>query len=440
MWVVMRYKEKWLNNLVLLSESDISKIKFRMNNGNFTRNRKMPFKNVVYYNLNKKGLTSKMEIVEFNEIINCADISSPAVLKQREKLNADIYKEMQYINLKDFYNDYKDEVKLFKGYILTATDGSDFEIPNTNKTRVNYNSTKNNSSVARAHVSNSFDVLNHFVLSTIIGPENADEKEMDIQNLNEIKNMNLPYPIIRVKDRGYVSLKDIYYSKINNDKFVVRLKKSDFRKQVADMKTNDEIITIPYQYDRVRYYKDKDFEFYNLLEESKMDIKVRCIKIILSNGETEILITNLSKEEVSTEDMKELYNLRWQIELNYHVLKESLKIELITSSKENLIKQDIYSQMVAFNLLQAFINDEQESIDQKKYKHEMKININMAVGFYKKFLLYIMIEEDKNKKHQLLETLGSSIKSYLVPIRKDRQYPRKKDKKNKYSINKRKSF
>ena len=434
----MRYKEKWLNNLVLLSESDISKIKFRMNNGNFTRNRKMPFKNVVYYNLNKKGLTSKMEIVEFNEIINCADISSPAVLKQREKLNADIYKEMQYINLKDFYNDYKDEVKLFKGYILTATDGSDFEIPNTNKTRVNYNSTKNNSSVARAHVSNSFDVLNHFVLSTIIGPENADEKEMDIQNLNEIKNMNLPYPIIRVKDRGYVSLKDIYYSKINNDKFVVRLKKSDFRKQVADMKTNDEIITIPYQYDRD--YKDKDFEFYNLLEESKMDIKVRCIKIILSNGETEILITNLSKEEVSTEDMKELYNLRWQIELNYHVLKESLKIELITSSKENLIKQDIYSQMVAFNLLQAFINDEQESIDQKKYKHEMKININMAVGFYKKFLLYIMIEEDKNKKHQLLETLGSSIKSYLVPIRRGRKYPRKKDKKNKYSINKRKSF
>ena len=310
----MKYKEKWINNIKGLSKSDISKIKFRMNNGDFTRNRKMPFKNVVYYNLNKKGLTSKMEIVEFNEIINCADISSPAVLKQREKLNADIYKEMQNINLKDFYNDYKDEVKLFKGYILTATDGSDFEIPNTNTTRVSYNSTKSNSSVARAHVSNSFDVLNHFVLSTVIGKENADEKEMDVQNLNEIKNMKLPYPIIRVKDRGYTSLKDIYYSNINNDKFVVRLKKSDFRKQITNMKSNDEIITIPYQYDRVRYYKDKDPEFYNLLEESKMDIKVRCIKIILSNEETEILITNLSKEEVSTEEMKELYNLRWQIE------------------------------------------------------------------------------------------------------------------------------
>jgi len=82
----MKYKEKWLDNIKFLSESDNSKIEFRINDGDFTRNRKMPLKNVVYYNLNKRGLTSKMEIVEFNEIINCADISSPAVLKQREKL------------------------------------------------------------------------------------------------------------------------------------------------------------------------------------------------------------------------------------------------------------------------------------------------------------------------------------------------------------------
>ena len=85
---------------------------------------------------------------------------------------------------------------------------------------------------------------------------------MDRKNLKEIKDMNLPYPIIRVKDRGYVSLKDIYYSNIENDKFVVRLKKSDFKKQVQEMKSDDEIITIPYQYDRARYYKDKDEKFY----------------------------------------------------------------------------------------------------------------------------------------------------------------------------------
>lgn len=436
----MRYKNRWMKNIKSLTEEISSILKYRTKNTYFTRNRKMCFKDVVYYNLNKKGLSSKMEIVEFNEIVKKADISSPAVLKQRKKLDARIYKDMNVKNLQDFYNDYKEDVKLFKGYILAATDGSDFEIPNTVATRQNYNSTKNNTSVARAHISNTFDVLNHYVLSTVIGSENADEKEMDRKNLKEIKDMNLPYPIIRVKDRGYVSLKDIYYSNIENDKFVVRLKKSDFKKQVQEMKSDDEIITIPYQYDRARYYKDKDEKFYNLLEETKMEIKVRCVKIKLKTSETEIVITNLSKEEVTTEEMNELYHLRWQIEINYHILKESLKIETITSSKDNLIKQDIYSQMLAFNLLQAFINDAEENIEQEKYKYKMKINTNMAVGFFKKFFLYILIEKDKEKQEILFDKLSDSIECYIVPIREGRNYPRDKNKKNKYPINKRKSF
>ena len=35
------------------------------------------------------------------------------------------------------------------------------------------------------------------------------------------------------------------------------------------MKTNDEIITIPYQYDRIRYYKTECPNFYKIMEETK---------------------------------------------------------------------------------------------------------------------------------------------------------------------------
>lgn len=206
------------------------------------------------------------------------------------------------------------------------------------------------------------------------------------------------------------------------------------------MKSNDEIIEIPYQYDRVRNYKDKDPEFYNLMFNDKKTIKARIIKIKLSTGEEEILITNLTKEEVNTDEMKELYNLRWQIEINYHALKESLKIEAITSSIDNLIKQDIYSQMLVFNILQAFINDSEDNIKELKYKHEMKINFNMAIGFFKKFFILIMIEEDERKKSRLMDTLSERIEKYLEPVRKGRSYTRNKNKKNKHSMNKRKSF
>mgnify|MGYP003310439520 FL=1 len=261
-----------------------------------------------------------MEIIEFEEIVNMADISSVAILKQREKLNANIYNAIRNKNLETFYNDYKDEVKLFNGYLLVAVDGSDFEIPNTLANRINYDSTKNNTSVPRALVSNYFDVLNHYVLSTVIDKETASEKDLDSLNFNEIKKINIPFPIIRIKDRGYVSLKDFYYSNLNADKFVVRLKKQDYKKEISFMETNDEIVELKYDHRRMYPYKETDLDFYNEICIDKKSIYIRVVKIELSSGEIEYIATNLRKEEVSTEQMKELYNLRWQIELNYHLL------------------------------------------------------------------------------------------------------------------------
>ena len=70
----------------------------------------------------------------------------------------------------------------------------------------------------------------------------------------------------------------------------------------------------------------------------------------------------------------------------------------------------------------------------------MKVNMNMAVGFVKKALMKIVLEEDINKQNRMFELLEQKIEKYLIPIKKDRHYPRNKNKKNKYSINKRKSF
>ena len=50
------------------------------------------------------------------------------------------------------------------------------------------------------------------------------------ENYDNIIKMELPYPIIRTMDRGYSSIADMFYSNKNDDKYVVRLKKSDFKK------------------------------------------------------------------------------------------------------------------------------------------------------------------------------------------------------------------
>ena len=434
------YKKYCIDEIKNTIRSDKARIKYRNNEKSFIRDRKMNFEKVVLYGINKKGLTSKMEIEEFTELINMTDISAPAVLKQRLKLNSEIYLDMMRENLKGFYTEFKSEVKLFHGYILVAIDGSDFEIPNSKKTREKFNELHSNESVARATISNMYDTLNHYIMDTIIDKYDASERKMARQNLNNIKELNLPYPIIRTMDRGYTSLPDMYYSIKNNDKFVVRLQAKDFIKQISKMQNKDEIIKIPYQYDRVRYYKKDYPDFYKEMEETKEDIEIRIVIIDNKDGEKIILATNLLQEEINYDEMFELYKLRWEIESNYHSLKESLKIETITSSNDIIIYQDIYSQMLVYNLIQAFKQDAEKNIDQTKYKNEMKVNMNMAVGFVKKSLVKIILEEDINKQNQMFDLLEQKIEKYIIPIKKDRHYPRNKGKKNKYSINKRKSF
>ena len=64
----------------------------------------MNFEKVILYGLNKRGMISKMKIEDFTELINMTDISAPAVLKQKLKLNGKIIKEM---SSEEFENDCK---------------------------------------------------------------------------------------------------------------------------------------------------------------------------------------------------------------------------------------------------------------------------------------------------------------------------------------------
>lgn len=196
------YKKYCIDKIKNKIDNNNVKIEYRNGNQSFTRKRKMSFGNVILYGLNKRGLTTKMEIEDFTELVNITDISAPAVLKQRLKLNGKIYLDMMQENLKGFYTDFKQEVKLFKGYILTAIDGSDFEIPNTKLVKEKYNEFHPKESVARATMSNTFDVLNHYVIDTIIGKYDYSERKMAKENLDNIKKMELPYPIIRTMERG----------------------------------------------------------------------------------------------------------------------------------------------------------------------------------------------------------------------------------------------
>lgn len=440
----MKYLEYNINKLEESIESDNIILKCRKKSTDFTRKRKLTPNNLILYTLNNRGKTTKMELYDFIKEAGIDDVTDSALLQQREKLNEEVFKELANESLKDFYEKFPDEVKTLKGkYVLMAIDGSDCEVPNTQETRERYKSINatDEDRVARIKLSNCYDLLNKYVLDTEI--EEYKHSELDLAN-RHIKNTEYVrefYDLIHVMDRGYFSLANFYHWIKDDVKFVVRLNRKYLKQEQSMMSSDDEIVEIQYQYDRIRNYKDKDDEFYNFYENGNT-ISLRFVNIILPTGEIETLLTNLNKEEFTTEDMNEIYQLRWGIETSYHELKESMQVTNISSSKDGIIRQEIYSQMLVHNILRSICNDLETQINQEKFKHPMKINFNIAIGFLKRFLLRILIEEDAEKKKILSTELFDNILKNLVPIRKGRSYPRNKNRKltNKHHINKRKSF
>lgn len=416
----------------------------RKNQKDFTRIRKSTPVDLIMYTLNNRGLSSKMELYDFNQLTNKLNMSTPAVLKQREKLNEDVFIELTKASLYDFYSEFKNEVKTFKGYLLLSIDGSDCEVPNTKETRERYKAlkSKNENKIARIKLSNCYDVLNNYVLDTRIERYKYNEKEIAKEHIDNTEFVRDNFKSIYIMDRGYVSLSNFYFYVKNNVKFITRLDNRSFKVERNEMKSDDEIVEIKYSYDRFKYIEKNDKELHDLYMNNNT-LEFRIVNIELPSGEVETLLTNLSLEEFSIKELYELYGKRWGIETSYHKLKESMKVTNISSSKDGIIKQEIYSQMFVYNIIASIENDLENNIEQKKYKNKQKVNFNIAVGFVKRFFIKILIEDDNKKREALSKELFNNIIENIVPIRKNRSYKRNKYNNgsyNKYPINKRKSY
>ena len=436
----MDYKKEVVEKIKEEIDSNKLIAKCRINEKDFIRNRKVTPKDIILYEFNKRGLSTKMEIINFNNINDVQEISSPGLFKQREKLNPEVFVYLQQITLKNFYIDHSNEVKTYKGYVLKAVDGSDYEIPNTKRAREKFNGNQQQQ-CARVTVSTCYDVLNKYSIDTIVESYDYSEIEMLVEHEKTIKEKELlgSFKSITMADRNYKSL-SYFYNKIkNNEKFIIRIASSCYKNETKKMKSNDEVIGIEYEYNRARYYKNSDPELYEYLKNGNT-IKLRCVKIQLDTGEMEYVLTNLEINEFPTEEIKELYNLRWKIEVNYRHLKNNVKIECITSSKEVLIKQDIFSQVLVTNILQAFLNDGDKIVNEYKYKNKVKINGNMAIGLLKNTLIYIFLENNLDKRSELFDKFYEAMMKFIVPIKPGRKNPRRTNPKNRYHINQRKTF
>ena len=175
-------------------------------------------------------------------------------------------------------------------------------------------------------------------------------------------------------------------------------------------------------------------------------LKIRVIKVKLSTGEIETLITDLTAEELSYEECKALYFKRWGIETRYDQLKNQFEVENFSGVTPTVIEQDFYATILLSNMASLIEQDAHEEM-QKKNAHktlkydEYKINHNILVGKLKNRLVEIILEEDNAKKDAMFQRLIAELERNIVAVIPGRSFKReKKSKANKYNNSKRRSL
>lgn len=392
----------------------------------FTRRRKVSVELIFLFMFAFKGKSYKNELECFYQDISIPkNVSTWGFIKQRIKFNPEAIKEMNKDYLIDYYDkSHKD--KKIKDYYILAGDGSDVVVPSTKENKEIFGYRKDgNRQPAMAKVSVMYDCINKMILDIQLETYKFSEIELVNRHLKITREILKDKKIIYIFDRGYPSIRLILDLIDHNEKFIFRLKSTDFKKEKKLIKSNDEWVNIIYDRARANQFRS-DFEFMERLLQLKQ-IPLRFVQVPIKTNDVqmieEILLTNLDTNEFSLHDLKELYHLRWEVETSYRELKSKQKLEEFSGTKPQIIVQDIYINVFVFNFIHDIIT-EIKDIPQEKYKYKMKINTNYAIGMIKTNFLKIFMEKRIRKRNKLIIELIDKISRNLVPIRNKRNYSR----------------
>ena len=154
-------------------------------------------------------------------------------------------------------------------------------------------------------------------------------------------------------------------------------------------------------------------------------IKIRMVKVVLPDGEIEVLLTNLYDDKIFTvKKLSRLYFMRWKIETAYGKQKNQLQMEIFSGHRVICIEQDYGAGLFVANLqsiIEKQCEQEVKEISASR-RYEYKINRNISWASLKNRILKLFIQSDNN--FEILIELQNLFIKNVEPVRPGRHPPR----------------
>ena len=400
-------------NLVL-EDSEIREL-FTTNSKDFIRDRKLPLRKIIGMLINLPKRSLSIELQSFFESLEQSDLccTKGAFSLQRTKLKPIFFKVWNDFLIKSFYNFYGNDVKRWEGFKLMAVDGSNFSVVNKPEVLRHFGSADNQfGGVAMARAMQIHDVLNDLTIWGDIFPRRCSENAIIANHIR-----HLPEDSLTLFDRGYPSYSLIYLlaNEENPRHFLMRCKttfSNEVKNFVAGNQT-DAVTTIYPSLESVERLKEHGY-----LVTQKTGIKIRMVKVMLPDGEVEVLLTDLYDYKIFTlKKISDLYFMRWKIEISYGKQKNQLQMEIFSGHRVVCIEQDYAAGLFVANL-QSII-EKQCDLEVKEISanrcYEYKINRNVSWASLKNRILKLFIQSN-NSLTILIELQNLFIRN-IEPVR-----------------------
>lgn len=376
----------------------------------FSRNRKLNMETMIRLLIFMKGGSIQKELYDAG-----INVWKSAFSQAREKISwTDIEN-----TLEDFNERCKDmDVKRYKGYRVLAIDGTAVNIPR-NPDSDSYIQTKSNiKGYNQLHANMLYDILNQTYIHCTIDPD-------EIGGLLFLLNwFEFSPDTLVIADRGYEAYNTFAHFMEKGIKFLIRVKqKNSSMREIRRLPMEELDIDISFTLTTTQTKEDKAKKYIYVQQTRKgkerkrwdfpspYPMTLRVVRVLLDSGEYETLATNLSRDAISAEDIKELYHRRWDIELGFRSIKYTEGLSNLHGKSEEFAKQEIFSSMVFANFCSRIIN--QTSIENDGGRmHEYKVNRKMAVDLCREFY-----QGNKANGTELLR----EIEKYTEPVREGRK-------------------
>lgn len=398
----------------------------------FSRSRKLPPDQLIKFIVCSESKSIPSELCSYFS----ADVpSASAFCQQRAKLLPEALRRVFHLSTSACI----DSAETYHGWSLLACDGSAVNIPdNPDDPDTRCKVSGMDEYYNQLHLNALFDCQNDiFYDCSIDTSQKAGEARALIKM---IRDRNYPEKSIIIADRGYENYELMAECLERNQKFLIRLKDTDSNGILSTVELPESEFDVPLRRILTRRqsedvknnpslyrYMPWNQSFSRLAPgmETDYEMNFRVVRLQLENGVWECLVTNLSEEEFSPEQLREIYHWRWNEETGFRKLKYTAGMLNFRSRKRMNIEQEIYGRLTLFNLNALLILRTKKDEKQQRTKHRYKACFATAMTNLREFL----------KGRITGPELGKRVKKYLVPERPDRKALRRKRNKSVKSFN-----